>query len=176
VKRAIQTKPICIYCRGELSSQHLRRLGEQQFAHTTCDDLAKAGNLADLPETIVEVGGMRCELVRGVTLYRRLEVPPSYRVFMATPDGGPDVVIRPERTYLVPEGADLYDLPLGTVGSDLLKEGPPRDRLIIICCGCGAVTDLPKVSRLIDTQPSCFTYRATCEACGFTHTIRVTRS
>lgn len=56
-----------------------------------------------------------------------------------------------------------------------LRVGAPKDRMVIVCCGCGEQTDLPAVTKLVDAQPTCITYRATC-ACGFTHTIRVTRS
>lgn len=56
-----------------------------------------------------------------------------------------------------------------------LKPGAPKDRMVIVCCGCGEQTDLPKVTELVDAHPTCLTYRATC-TCGFTHTIRVTRS
>lgn len=52
----------------------------------------------------------------------------------------------------------------------------PKDRMRIVCCGCGQQTDLPSVTTLVDAQPTCLTYRATCVTCGFTHTIRVTRS
>jgi hypothetical protein len=50
-----------------------------------------------------------------------------------------------------------------------------KDRMVIVCCGCGGITDLPAVTKLVEAHPSCIVYRATC-ACGFTHTIRVTRS
>jgi hypothetical protein len=56
-----------------------------------------------------------------------------------------------------------------------LRVGAPKDRMVIVCCGCGEQTDLSAVTRLVDTHPTCITYRATC-SCGFTHMIRVTRT
>lgn len=61
------------------------------------------------------------------------------------------------------------------IAAEQLRAGAPKDRLVIVCCGCGQQIDLPTVSRLVHTQPTCITYRATCK-CGFVHTIRVTRS
>lgn len=59
---------------------------------------------------------------------------------------------------------------------DQLTVGAPKNRMVIVCCGCGEQTDLPKVATLVEAHPTCITWRASCAKCGLTHVIRATRA